>query len=165
MTVSKFIEVKSANTNGIFKVLANKGVCWQVEDPEGGAFLVQKKQVVRGPWEEDDTDAELLAEAKELSANHSPSLASALAQVAQGAESPKKKDPAPKAERDADLVTLKELCFTLNVIPRIARRRLRKASTPVGTGARWEWKKGSPELAKVTEILQAKTAPDATEEK
>ena len=151
--MTKFIEFKSANESGIAEIVANKGICWQVKDDAGELFLVQKKHVVRGPWEEDETEDEVPAPA--------PLFSQALAQV-QNAEptAPKaKREKEPAADR-TDVVTLKELCFQLNVIPRIARRRLRKAQGNVGTGSRWEWKKDSPELAAVTKVLSAPTAQE-----
>ena len=69
----------------------------------------------------------------------------------------KKEKPAP-AERDPNLVSLKQLCFELDLEPRIARRRLRKAVGHVGTGGRWEWMKDSPEYAAVQKALAAPAA-------
>lgn len=151
----QFVEVKSANVNGIFQVLANKGIAWQVQDEDGTAFLVQKRLVVRGPWEETEDDEPA----------PTPNLGSLAGQLAAAAATPKpapkvKKDKPAPTERDPNLVTLKELCFELGIIPRIARRRLRKAVGLVGTGGRWEWKKDSPELAKVRQALAAPT-PEA----
>jgi hypothetical protein len=74
--------------------------------------------------------------------------------------------PAPtatKPERDPNLVTLKQLCFDLDLEPRIARRRLRGSIGTIGTGSRWEWTAGSEELNKVRAIL-AKPAPAAEAE-
>ena len=158
MTKTKFVEIKSANASGIFEVVANKGICWQVKDAEGNLFLARKTQVVRGPWEEEELTVE--EEAAELAANHNPTFAAALAQVqvepAPVAKTPRKK-PAEPAEDAEPQVTLKELCFDLDIIPRIARRRLRKALGNIGTGSRWEWPLGSPELEKVKQVLLAKT--------
>lgn len=164
--MEKFVEVKSANVNGVFKILANKGVCWQVEG-EDGPFLVQKRQVVRGPWEE-ETEEEAAAAEEALNTAPPSSLAGQLAAAMTAA------NPAPKAqgtaernsrERDPDVLTLKELCAELNLEPRIARRKLRKEVGHVGTGARWEWKKDSPELAKVRQALAApNAAPDAADD-
>lgn len=64
---------------------------------------------------------------------------------------------------DPDLVHLKQLCFDLDLEPRIARRRLRKALGNVGTGHRWAWAPDSPELAKVRTVL-AGTLPEADPE-
>lgn len=61
--------------------------------------------------------------------------------------------PAAKADPDSNLVHLKQLCFDLDLEPRIARRRLRKALGNVGTGQRWAWEPDSPELAKVRTVL------------
>ena len=164
MTKTKFVEIKSANVSGIFEVVANKGVCWQLKGSDGELFMAQKRQVVRGPWEEEELTVE--EEAAELAANHNPTFAAALAQVqvepAPAAKASRKK-PAEPAEDAEPQVTLKELCFDLNVVPRIARRRLRKALGNIGTGSRWEWALGSQDLEKVKQVLLAKTeaAPDA----
>lgn len=72
----------------------------------------------------------------------------------------------PAAEADAadsNLVHLKQLCFDLDLEPRIARRRLRKALGNVGTGHRWAWAPDSPELVKVRTVL-AGTMPSADPE-
>ena len=72
--------------------------------------------------------------------------------------------PAAKADAaDSNLVHLKQLCFDLDLEPRIARRRLRKALGNVGTGQRWAWEPDSPELAKVRTVL-AGTLPSADPE-
>lgn len=155
---TKHIEFKNASGLHIAEVLSNKGIYFQVRDDEGEEYAVPKKQVTRGPWEEPTAEEE----AQELTANHAPTFAQALAQVQATDPTPKakKEKPAP-AERDPNLVSLKELCFELNVIPRIARRKLRKAVGHVGTGGRWEWTKGSPEYDAVQKAL---AAPSAQEE-
>lgn len=71
--------------------------------------------------------------------------------------------PAAEADSDSNLVHLKQLCFDLDLEPRIARRRLRKALGNVGTGQRWAWEPDSPELAKVRTVL-AGTMPSADPE-
>lgn len=72
--------------------------------------------------------------------------------------------PADKsAASDSNLVHLKQLCFDLDLEPRIARRRLRKALGNVGTGQRWAWEPDSPELAKVRTVL-AGTMPSEDQE-
>lgn len=70
--------------------------------------------------------------------------------------------PADKAAAasDSNLVHLKQLCFDLDLEPRIARRRLRKALGNVGTGHRWAWAPDSPELAKVRTVLAGTPATD-----
>lgn len=70
---------------------------------------------------------------------------------------------AAKTDPDSNLVHLKQLCFDLDLEPRIARRRLRKALGNVGTGQRWAWEPDSPELAKVRTVL-AGTMPSADPE-
>lgn len=150
MTTAQFVEVKSANVNGIFEIVSNKGIAWQVRDPvdPDGTFLVQKRQVVRGPWTEDDQDD---------APAPAPLLTQALAQVTKAAEP--KPAKAPKEATGEPVVTLKELCFDLDIVPRIARRKLRKALGQVGTGHRWEWPLGSQDLEKVKQVLLAKPAP------
>lgn len=67
------------------------------------------------------------------------------------------------AKRDPDgpeLVHLKQLCFDLDLEPRIARRRLRKALGNIGTGQRWAWEPDSPELAKVRTVLAGTPAAE-----
>ena len=161
--MTKHIEFKNNTGLHIARVIANKGIYWQVQDGEE-SYAVPKKQVTRGPWEEEEEE-ELTAcelEAQELAAGHSSPLTQALQQIQAQAAAPKaKKEKAAPAERDPNLVTLKELCFELNVIPRIARRKLRKAVGTIGTGARWEWQKDSDELAKVRAALVAKEDPAA----
>ena len=72
--------------------------------------------------------------------------------------------PAAKADAaDSNLVHLKQLCFDLDLEPRIARRRLRKALGNVGTGQRWAWEPDSPELVKVRTVL-AGTMPSAEDQ-
>lgn len=69
--------------------------------------------------------------------------------------------PADKAAAsDSNLVHLKQLCFDLDLEPRIARRRLRKALGNVGTGQRWAWEPDSPELAKVRTALAGTPATE-----
>jgi len=157
--MAKFVEIKSANINGIFEIVANKGVCWQLKDPtDDSLFMAQKRQVVRGPWEE--------AEAEEEEESSAPPLFSqALAQI-QAAPAPTPKAPRkPREPKESTepVVTLKELCFDLDIIPRIARRRLRKALGQVGTGSRWEWALGSQDLERVKQVLLAVPAPTDAE--
>ena len=73
------------------------------------------------------------------------------------------KPAATKTDSDSNLVHLKQLCFDLDLEPRIARRRLRKALGLVGTGQRWAWEPDSPELARVRTVL-AGTMPSADPE-
>ncbi len=151
MTTTKHIEYKSANSSGVAQVLANKGICWQVQDDEGEIFLVQKKHVVRGPWEETDEEAA------------PPAAGSVAAQILAAAAKaePKARVKKEPAITDPDLITLKQLCFDLGMEPRIARRKLRKSLGNIGTGSRWEWKLGSTELAAVRKALTAAPAAEA----
>lgn len=141
----RYLEFKSAHEHGIVKVVANRGIAWQVQDDEGNLFLVQKKLVVRGPWEEtEDEPAE-------------PQPTSSLVSQLEAAAAPKPA-PTPKADT-ANLVTLKQLCFDLDIEPRIARRRLRNSTFgKVGIGSRWEWEAGSATLGQVTAIIQGTKA-------
>ena len=68
--------------------------------------------------------------------------------------------PATADRDDSNLIHLKQLCFNLDLEPRIARRRLRKALGNVGTGQRWAWEPDSPELAKVRTALAGTPATD-----
>lgn len=156
---TKHIEFKNASGLHIAEVLANRGIYFQVRDDEGEEYAVPKKQVTRGPWEE-PTDEEEEMEAIRNSVQAHPLFAQALAQAtAAPVPTPKakKEKPAP-AERDPNLVSLKQLCWDLDLEPRIARRRLRKAVGHVGTGGRWEWMKDSPEYAAVQKALAAPVA-------
>lgn len=162
MTTTQHLEYKSGNGAGIVKVLANKGITWQVQDEEtGDIFLVQKKHVVRGPWTETPDE--------ELPPPAPGSLAAQMAAAATAATTAPKGKPAPKAKAapaaaDPNLVTLKQLCFDLNLEPRIARRKLRKALGNIGTGSRWEWMKDTPELAKVRSALVPDPHLDAADQ-
>lgn len=155
---TKHIEFKNASGTHIAEVLANKGIYFQVRDDAGEEYAVPKKQVTRGPWEEPTIEEE----AAELTQARGPSLTAALAQIQ--ATDKAKAEPKAKKEPAAatpNLVTLKQLCFDLNMVPRIARRKLRKVMGQVGTGSRWEWAKDSEELAAVTKAL---SAPSTQEE-
>ncbi len=73
------------------------------------------------------------------------------------------KPAAAAADSDSNLVHLKQLCFDLDLEPRIARRRLRKALGNVGTGQRWAWEPDSPELAKVRTVLAGTMSSEGPE--
>lgn len=152
MATTKHIEYKDREGTHIVKILANKGITWQVQDETtGDIYLVQKKHVIRGPWEETPDE--------ELPPSAPGSLAAQMAAAAAEATAkPRdKKAPVEKPVADPNLVTLKQLCFDLGIEPRIARRRLRKALGNVGTGQRWEWTKDSAEYNKVLLSLSATT--------
>jgi hypothetical protein len=75
-------------------------------------------------------------------------------------KTPKKKVAAVKAAKtnghakDTDgLVSLKALCSTLKMAPRLARIKLRKAE--IENPGRWAWREGSGELTKVRKLLSA----------
>ena len=66
------------------------------------------------------------------------------------------KQPAKKptaSEQPASEVALADICKSIKMEPRIARRILRGSDIKVA-GHRWAWKKGSPEIAKVTKLLK-----------
>ena len=149
--MAQFVEVKSANVSGIFQIVSNRGVCWQVRGEEGDTFLVQKKQVVRGPWEE--------TEEEPTPTPNPTSTSSVAAQLVAATTAKPSRAAAATKERDPNLVTLKQLCFDLDLEPRIARRRLRGSVGQVGTGSRWEWEAGSEELDKVRALLAKAPAP------
>ena len=124
MTTTKHIEYKSANSSGVAQVLANKGICWQVQDDEGEIFLVQKKHVVRGPWEETDEEAA------------PPAAGSVAAQILAAAA---KAEPKARVKKEP-AVTDPDLCFDLGMEPRIARRScvspwVISALAPAGSGS------------------------------
>lgn len=149
----RFIEFKSAHEQGIVKVVANRGIAWQVQDDEGNLFLVQKKLVVRGPWEESE-------EAAATDPEEAAPVGSIAAQLEAAASSATATATDPEAESDTPVITLKQLCFDLDVEPRIARRRLRNSPFgKVGIGHRWEWEAGSHTLAQVTAVILA-TKPE-----
>jgi hypothetical protein len=168
-TTVKCIEFTNATGTHTATILKNKGIYFQVRDLAGEEYAVPKKQVTR-QWEEEELteEEELMEEVRANMAAHAPTLAQALAQV-QATDAAKsapkaKKEPAAPKEIDPNLITLKQLCFDLNVVPRIARRKLRKALGNIGTGSRWEWQKGSEELVKVQLALTtAPAADDAAE--
>lgn len=160
-TTVKCIEFTNASGTHTATILSNRGIYFQVRDLAGEEYAVPKKQVTR-QWEEEELteEEELMEEVRTNMAAHAPTLAQALAQVQATDAAPKpKKEPKAVVEVDPNLITLKQLCFDLDVVPRIARRKLRKALGNIGTGSRWEWQKGSEELAVVTKTL-AGTMPD-----
>ena len=159
-------------------ILKNRGIAWFIrEDSTGEEFQVPKKLVLES-WDAPDTaepvctacgatgvplntngfcaDCESSAEDQEEHASPT-SLLGQLGAAAHSAPEPKpEKKPRERKEpeaRDPNLITLKELCFELEIEPRIARRMLRKAKGTIGTGSRWEWTKGSDDLAAVRKVL------------
>jgi hypothetical protein len=56
----------------------------------------------------------------------------------------------------AEQITLAEICKSLKIEPRIARRILRKSAVQVD-GGRWVWKKGSAAATTVTNLLKERT--------
>lgn len=168
------IEFKHQGETRTATILKNRGIAWFVKDMAGDEYLVQKKHVVR-QWDEPDpaacsgcgTITELNEEgfcpACQAAADTASSQAPANSILGQLNTATHSEPVTPKAKkshsnsepkpRDPNLVTLKEICFELEVEPRIARRNLRKGVGNIGTGSRWEWAKGSDDLAKVRKIL------------
>ena len=169
------IKFKRGAGTSVGTILKNRGIAWFIrEDGTGEEFQVPKKLVLES-WDAPDTvctacgatgvplntngfcaDCESSAEDQEEHAS-STSLLGQLGAAAHSAPEPKpEKKPRERKEpeaRDPNLVTLKELCFELEIEPRIARRMLRKAKGTIGTGSRWEWTKGSDDLAAVRKVL------------
>lgn len=140
-------------------VLANKGICWQVELSDGTTTLVQKKHVISEDMPTAElTDPNSIITDDPFADDEAPregSLASMLTKIRASGKvaTPKgKKAPkpsAPAATEPSNTVSLKQLCAECQVEPRIARRRLRGSIGQVGTGSRWEWEAGSAELEAV----------------
>lgn len=173
------IKFKKQSNVATGTILKNRGIAWFVrEDGTGEEFPVPKKNVLE-TWDAPDTaepvcvacgaqgvplnnqgycgDCESSAEDTAEHADPS-SILGQLNGVAHSEPEPAASaKPAKKAkepvERDPNLVSLKELCFELELEPRIARRMLRKSKGNIGTGSRWEWQKGSEELAAVRKVL------------
>ena len=168
------IEFKHQGVSRTATILKNRGITWFVRDTNGEEYQVQKKLVVR-QWEESDKptcagcDATenlnaagycpACVAAAEAALNTAGGPAAELNQAAHNEPAPakakreKKAATAEPVARDPNLVTLKELCFELEIEPRIARRMLRKVKGNIGTGSRWEWQKGSDELNAVRKCL------------
>ena len=137
-------------------VLANKGICWQVELSDGSAILVQKKHVIAEDTTPPTNPNPIIADEplEDAEAPAPDSLASMLTQIrasgkVAGSKAPRKQQPAPAATEPSNTISLKQLCAECQVEPRIARRRLRKAVGLIGTGSRWEWEADSAELAAI----------------
>lgn len=142
-------------------ILADKGICYQVELDDGATLMVQKKHVIKtftADFTEKPHKVKLAKQAKTLEAD---SLSSMLTKIrAEGKVATKGKQAKPAAQAKpalakptqaktppaGDLISLKQLCAELRVEPRIARRRLRNSQGQVGTGSRWEWEANSKEL-------------------
>ena len=148
-------------------ILADKGICYQVELDDGATLMVQKKHVIKtftADFTEKPHKVKLAKQAKTLEAD---SLSSMLTKIrAEGKVSGKKAKPAAQAKPAlakpiqaktppaGDLISLKQLCAELNVEPRIARRRLRNSQGQVGTGHRWEWEADSAELEVIRKAIK-----------
>ena len=151
--MAKMIKYRNQGEECTAEVIANKGICWQIA---GGGFV--PKKLVINTWEELEVE-------EDAPASQPGSFAAALAEITKPAETKPASAPrkASVAHTDEDIVTLKQLCFDLNLEPRIARRRLRKAQGQIGTGSRWEWAKDSEVLVGIKAILAAKPAADGAE--
>lgn len=165
-------------------VIADKGICWQVELSDGTILMVQKKHVITeltGDSFDEEAyvaatleDPQSVITADPFEDDEPPaadSLASMLTKIrAEGKVSGKKAKPAAQAKPAAkptqaktpatapefnNLISLKQLCAELNVEPRIARRRLRNSQGQVGTGSRWEWEADSMEIDTIRAIISA----------
>ena len=142
-------------------VIANKGICWQVELSDGSTTLVQKKHVLdesTTPPGLDDPNS-IITDDPFTEAPAPDSLASMLTAIrasgkVAGAKA-SRKQPAPAATEPSNTISLKQLCAECQVEPRIARRRLRKAVGLIGTGSRWEWEADSAELAAIRTAITA----------
>ena len=168
------IEFKNQGKLMTGTILKNRGIAWLAQLDDGSTLLVQKRHVTRD-WDEVvptcngcGKEAPLNAEGfcqecqdhadQDVAGAPATSLLGQLNGAAHSEPAAKKekkpaKDKAPAPERDPNLVTLKELCFELEIEPRIARRNLRKTKGNIGTGSRWEWTKGCDELAAVRRVL------------
>ena len=172
------IKFKKQSNISIGTILKNRGIAWFVrEDSTGEEFPVPKKNVIE-TWDAPDNpepacaacgatgvelnangycgDCESTAEDQEEHADPASILGQLGAAAHAEPPAPQAKEGKKKVEpvaRDPNLVSLKELCFELEIEPRIARRMLRKAKGNIGTGSRWEWVKGSEELATVRRVL------------
>ena len=170
------IKFKNATGEHTGTILKNRGIAWFVrEDGTGEEYPVPKRQVVE-TWDAPDNpepvcgacgatgvplngqgyceDCESAAEGQGEHADPASILGQlGAAAHAEPAPTPKPAREKKSTERDPNLVSLKELCFELEIEPRIARRMLRKAKGNIGTGSRWEWAKGSEELAAVRKVL------------
>ena len=145
-------------------VIANKGICWQVELSDGTTTLVQKKHVISEDMASTAlTDPTSIITDDPFDADEAPapdSLAAMLTKIRSSGKvaTPKgKKAPKPAATEPTEpsnTVSLKQLCAELNIEPRIARRRLRGSIGQIGTGQRWEWPADSAELAAVRTAIQ-----------
>lgn len=174
------IKFKNQGQERTALILKNRGITWLVRDcATGEEYQVQKKLVIESfeapekPLEpscpacgaqgvilnEEGYCADCASAATDQEEHADPtSLLGQLGAAAHAPEPALKKERKPRekkesAPRDPNLVSLKELCFQLEIEPRIARRMLRKAQGNIGTGSRWEWTKDSDDLAKVRTIL------------
>lgn len=150
---------KSAGQEATGEILMDKGLGYQVltgddDTPaeERVSMFVLKKHVI-GIWTEGEPGAPE-PEPIPVEPLDPASLAGQAALLA--AQEPEKAELPPKAD-GVKMVQLKQLCPE-GLETRIARRRLRKALGNVGTGSRWEWPEGSPEIEKIRAILAPKPA-------
>lgn len=135
------------------QILADQGLGFKVlpDGDDASPLFVHKKHVL-AQWEEGEAGAEPAPEVPTEPIDPT-SLAGQVANLTSSA--PKKKAELPKAGEGEKTIQLKALCIDFGIVPRIARRRLRKALGNVGTGHRWEWPLNSPELEAVKAVLNA----------
>lgn len=135
------------------QILADQGLGYKVlpDGEDASPMFVHKKHIL-GQWEEGEPGASPAAEVP-VEPIDPTSLVGQLANLT--TEAPKKKATLPKPADGEKTIQLKALCIDFNIVPRIARRRLRKALGNVGTGQRWEWPLNSPELEAVKKVLNA----------
>lgn len=153
----KYCRYKSNGQELTGQILADQGLGYKVL-PDGGdtPLFVHKKHLVYC-WDEGEPGSDP-APPIPIEPMDPTSLAGQVANLT--SSTPKKKAELPKAEEGEKTIQLKALCIDFGIVPRIARRRLRKALGNVGTGQRWEWPLNSPELEAVKAVLNA-TEPES----
>ena len=165
-------------------VLADKGICWQVELSDGSTLLVQKKHIITeltgdagdeeayvaasqplvdpdsvetpDPFEDEPPAADSLATMlTKIRADGKVATKGKQAKTPKAAPvKPAAKPTQAKTPSAGGLITLKQLCAELDVEPRIARRRLRNSIGLIGTGSRWEWQAKDKVLADIRKAIK-----------
>lgn len=140
MTTWCHFRLKGEEAHRTAEVIKNLGIRLSLREEDGTEHTVPRSAIL-SQWEETEApDGTLAAQVKALEA---------------AVESSPTETPAP----DTPQIELKALCIDYGIEPRIARRRLRKAFGQVGTGTRWAWALGSPELEQVKALLNPPTKP------
>ena len=156
LTTITFTNREDASVTGT--LIKRQGAMLQVRVGED-LIWVKKTQVT----------AESVAEAHEAPRG---GFAAAAAEASSAAEHAAEKPAKAKRERktqdrDPDEVCLKDLCEELGIIPRIARKKLRKEFGTLekqeSSESRWCWKANSEDLAKVRSILSSVDTMTKTE--